>query len=281
MPRAGSGSISQWYPRKVGDIMRKTSNLSMAGMGAYDRLLDWYYSNSSPIPNDWEQVFRICGAVVPPDQDIVRTILPKFFLLKEDGWHNDKADEELIKRKVISDKRRDAQAAGQKSKVTKQGTIVPSSAGTDVPTSTSTIEVSKDTSTPISPTESEMFFCSVWETYPGRGRRGAKGAGFKGSRKKALERFTKLLKAEKDHDGFTKELITGALVYTDFLDRTGTPSKHLITWLNGECWKDDFSSTDGDGPGGLDTNARALAEGVRRTMLPDGPAGGSLDDDGL
>lgn len=286
MPRAGSKSMSQWYPRKVGDVMRKTSHLSMGAMGAYDRLLDWYYAKSKALPIEWAQMYRICGAIVPDEQTLVRMVVEEFFVKEGDGWHNKTADEELEKRKEISGKRKAAQAEGQKSKATKQGTNVPTNEGTCVPTSTPTIEVSKDTSTPISPIEAEMFFCSVWEAYPGHGKYGARGAGYKGPRKKAFEIFTKLLKAKKDHDGFTKELIAGAYVYRDFLDRTGGPSKHLTTWLNGDCWSDDYSSTEGDGPrggrpGGLGVNAQALAEGVRRTMRDDGPEGPLFGDDGI
>lgn len=133
----------------------------------------------------------------------------------------------------------------------------------------------------VHPVEANMLFQRVWDAYPGRGKYGLTGGGFKGSRKKAFEKFQTLLKTEKDHEQFTKELTAGAYVYTDFLDNTGTPSKHLITWLTGECWKDDFSSSDGPARGGLQTNAQALAEGVRRTMRHDGPEGGDIGGSGL
>lgn len=266
-------SSSHWWPRYVGDYDRKTGQISLQQHGAYALLLDWYYSNESPLPLEMVQLHRICKAIAPPEQADVQTVVQKFFVAQDDGYHNSRADEELGKRKHISGVRRLAQAEKERKRLANAGANAPSFAPT--PTSTPTIE--EEERTPISPPETQMLFCSVWEAYPGRGKYGAQGAGFKGNRKRALEKFTKLLKAEKDHDGFTKDLIAGAYVYRDFLDRTGTPSKHLITWLNGECWRDDFSSTDGAGPGkpsgGLGTNAQALAEGVRRTMRDDGPEG--------
>ncbi len=274
-------SSSHWWPRYVGDYDRKTGQISLQQHGAYALLLDWYYSNESPLPLEMVQLHRICKAIAPTEQADVQTVVQKFFVAMDDGYHNSRADEELGKRKHISDVRRLAQAEKERKRLANAGANAPS----DAPTTTSTPTIEEERA-PISPPEVEMFFCMIWEAYPGRGKYGATGAGFKGNRKKALEKFTKLLKTEKDHDGFTKELIAGAYVYRDFLDRTGTPSKHLITWLNGECWKDDFSSTDGEGPragntgGGLGVNAQALAEGVRRTMRDDGPEG-SLFRDGI
>ena len=262
-------SSSHWWPRYVGDYDRKTGQISLQQHGAYVLLLDWYYSNESPLPLEMVQLHRICKAIAPAEQADVQTVVQKFFTAQDDGYHNSRADEELGKRKHISEVRRLAQAEKERIRLANAGANAPSVAPTA--TSTSTIGVSKDTPTPISPPEIGMHFATIWEVYPGHGKYGARGAGYKGSRKKAFDKFSTLLKSEKNHDQLTADIVSGCYLYKQFLDRSGSPSKHLITWLNGECWKDDYSS-EGDGPGGGGDNihARALAEGVRGIMRLDG-----------
>ena len=105
-----SRSDSHWYPRYVGDYGKKTRHLSMVQHGAYTLLMDWYYSNCQPIPLDRVQVHRICTAFAPEEIDAVHAVLQQFFVECEDGWHNERADEEIAKRSEISGKRRVAQA---------------------------------------------------------------------------------------------------------------------------------------------------------------------------
>lgn len=119
----------------------------------------------------------------------------------------------------------------------------------------------------LSSTEANMYFSALWEAYPGRGKYGLCGAGFKGSRKKAFEKFVVLLKKENNHEAFTRELIQSAYLYTGHLDRAQCPSKHLITWLNQECWADDYSSGGETGGTGLD----AIAEGFGNAVRKNGP----------
>ena len=83
------------YPRHVGDFTKKTLGLSFAQFGCYNRLLDWYYMNECPLPLELEDVCSDVGAHTLEDQAIVQFILRKYFYRKEDGWHNQRADETL------------------------------------------------------------------------------------------------------------------------------------------------------------------------------------------
>lgn len=79
-------------------------------MGAYDRMLDWCYSNNRLLPLDYLQVQRICKAISPSDLKAVDDVLHEFWKKTPDGWFNKKVAEELKKRKLISEKRASAQA---------------------------------------------------------------------------------------------------------------------------------------------------------------------------
>lgn len=120
-----SKSNSQWYPRYVGDYARKTAHLSLAQHGAYTLLMDWYYSTGKPLPLDWVHLHRICTAFAPDEQAAVQYVVENFFVKCADGWHNERADEELSKRSDISEKRRIAQAIREQKRVSVEGANAP------------------------------------------------------------------------------------------------------------------------------------------------------------
>ena len=91
-------SDCHWYPRYPGDYARKTAHLSLVEHGAYALLMDWYYSNGKPLPNDWVQMHRICKAIAPDELAAVQTIVQQFFTHSTDGWSNARADEEIQKK---------------------------------------------------------------------------------------------------------------------------------------------------------------------------------------
>ena len=253
-----------WYPFMWGQYATKTSHLSQGEHGAFLLFMAYIYTRDAQGVPD-KQRYSIARAVLEQERANADAVLDEFFDLKDGFWVNDTCAEIISKQNKRHQKRVIAGKLGGKQKSSNARVMLPQK-----PSNTPQKENQnqKDISNDISNTEAEMFFLSVWDAYPGHGKHGARGSGFKGPRKKAFEIFTKLLKAEKDHDGFTKNLIAGAYVYKQFLDESGSPSKHLTTWLNQECWRDDYS-TDG-GTGGDNIHARALAEGVRGIMQFDG-----------
>lgn len=102
----------QWYPRYVADYHTATKHLTLTEHGAYAMLMDQYYLTEKPIPNNLEQVFRICHAVVPLEQQAVVSILDQFFTKKGDFFIHDRVEEELKKRRKLSKKRAESGAKG-------------------------------------------------------------------------------------------------------------------------------------------------------------------------
>jgi uncharacterized protein YdaU (DUF1376 family) len=84
-----------FYKRFIGDIQAKTGALSLAEFGAYDRLLDHYYSTEKAVPA--KDVYRICRAMTGGERAAVDTVLAEFFELAEQGYVQSKADEVIAK----------------------------------------------------------------------------------------------------------------------------------------------------------------------------------------
>lgn len=71
--------------------MKKTSGLTMAQFGAYDRLIDWCYANEQPV--DPDEVYTITHAQTPADRRDVDKVLAKFFTLEESGFRQERIEE--------------------------------------------------------------------------------------------------------------------------------------------------------------------------------------------
>lgn len=84
-----------YWPRWIGAIRKRTNKLSLAQMGAYDRLLDEYYAEELPLPADLNECYRVVGALTRDEQQAVRDVLARFFTLTPDGYRNERADEEI------------------------------------------------------------------------------------------------------------------------------------------------------------------------------------------
>lgn len=63
--------------------------------GAYCLLLDRYYSTEKPIPS--ELVYRVARAKTKDEKSAVDFVLSEFFVLGNDGWSNNRAEEEIAK----------------------------------------------------------------------------------------------------------------------------------------------------------------------------------------
>lgn len=103
-----------YYRRFIGDYLKKTAGLSLLEHGAYSLLLDYYYADEKPIPAETQQVYRLVRALVQEEQKAVDRVLGMYFDLREDGYHNIKADEELgIARKVIDTAKENGKKGGR------------------------------------------------------------------------------------------------------------------------------------------------------------------------
>lgn len=97
-----------WYAHHLEDYDRRTGHLSMLQHGAYRLLLDYYYRTGSPLPAKAEHLHRICRAIAKEERVAVDSVVGQYFTLLSDGWHNSRADEEMLKAREISEKRRGA-----------------------------------------------------------------------------------------------------------------------------------------------------------------------------
>ncbi len=84
-----------YWPRWINAIKKRTAGLSLAEMGAYDRLLDHYYAEEQPLPADLDECCRLAVAITKDERRAVEKVLTKFFTLTPEGYHNERADEEI------------------------------------------------------------------------------------------------------------------------------------------------------------------------------------------
>lgn len=84
-----------YYKRHIGDFTKATGHLSQGQVGAYDLLLDWYYSNERPLPLDQECLYRIGRAHDRAEKKNVDLVLSEFFTRTEDGYRHKRVEEEI------------------------------------------------------------------------------------------------------------------------------------------------------------------------------------------
>ena len=199
----------------------------MVQHGAYALLMDYYYSTEKPIPSIDNQMMRICSAFDEHEICAVMYVLNEFFVLTDEGYVNNRVEEELEKRRDISEKRRNATLAreAKRKKQEKKGSSIDASF--DIPnddTSTSTSTFKKDISNDIS---KKAAFEKFWEQYP-RQRRGDKQKAFT-AYKKALTKDT--------HENIYAGLLSYAA--SDEVERGY--AKGCVPWLNDSRWLNDYS----------------------------------------
>ena len=92
-----------YYRRYSGDYLRDTARLSMLEHGAYNLLLDYYYSEEQPLPLDHQELYLMLRAMRPEDRKAVDKVLGVFFTIEPDGYHQKRVDHEI----EVSKKARD------------------------------------------------------------------------------------------------------------------------------------------------------------------------------
>jgi uncharacterized protein YdaU (DUF1376 family) len=79
----------------LGDHMRVTAHLTMIEDAAYRRLLDAYYVRERALPADLRECCKLARAASKHERNAVEYILKSFFELREDGYHQRRADAEI------------------------------------------------------------------------------------------------------------------------------------------------------------------------------------------
>ncbi|MEY4760665.1 MAG: hypothetical protein RLZZ200_521 [Pseudomonadota bacterium] len=105
-----------YYEHHLGDYAEATAHLSFVEDAAYSRLIRKVYATERPLPRDVKDVQRLVGARTPPERAAVQAMLREFFVLREDGWHNDRCDEEIAKYQA-GEPERQAKRANEESRL--------------------------------------------------------------------------------------------------------------------------------------------------------------------
>lgn len=84
-----------YYRRYSGDYLRDTSDLTLMEHGAYDLLLDYYYTSETPAPADKQVIYRRLRAMSQEEQRAVDSVLARYFWLEDDGYHQKRVDHEI------------------------------------------------------------------------------------------------------------------------------------------------------------------------------------------
>lgn len=82
-----------YYQFHIADWALHTAHLSLVEEAIYRRLLDYYYDTEQPIPQKTDWVFRRLR--LAGNEETAALILEEFFVLRDDGWHNLRADREI------------------------------------------------------------------------------------------------------------------------------------------------------------------------------------------
>lgn len=90
-----------YYERHLGDWMRDTSGISMLEEGAYNRLVDAYYSQEEGIEHD--RRYLVARAMSGPERKAVDAVLARFFRKEGDRWVKGRVQEELGKARARID----------------------------------------------------------------------------------------------------------------------------------------------------------------------------------
>lgn len=228
-----------------------TMDLTPEQRGVYIQIVSLIYANRGEIRNDPAWIGRAANC----SSRLARSIIDQLVVLgklsvSESGFITNSKAENVLKdvrtRSEHAAKMRRTQL--EKDEERKKNNKIGSAdkqRQVSVSVSVSDIEdtnVSSKGTGGVSAPELSMNFENIWNAYPGRGKNGATGAGFKGDKKTARLKFETIYKNTKEADRETliRNIIAGCGKYASFIERADYPSKHLSTWLNAEGWTTDY-----------------------------------------
>ncbi len=246
-----------YYQFHIADFALHTSHLTLEEEGVYRRLLDYYYDTERAIPKETKSVIRRLR--LGSYEVIVQLVLEEFFVLKEDGWHNLRADGEITEYQSKADRARKNGKKGGRPKKSDSEKSQKNQRVEEIENLEKTQSVisgmlpkseSKANQEPITINHKPINTCpnqdsndsepdlinECFERFWSSGIR-------KDARKKTIPLFTKILKKQSDPKAFTDKLVT------DIRDRLsiqqfGFERMLPTTYLNGERWNDQLTRGD-------------------------------------
>lgn len=97
-----------FYKRHIGDYAKDTGHLSLIEHGVYAVLLDWSYATERALPEDNDQVYRLCRAVTAAEKRAVDSVVKEFFQSTSEGRLNKRVVNEVGQNSIKSTKCSDA-----------------------------------------------------------------------------------------------------------------------------------------------------------------------------
>lgn len=98
-----------YYQFNIGDYKSHTDHLTNIEDLGYRRLLDWLYLHEKPLPSDPQKVARLIR--MSENEAEIHAVLAEFFTLTDDGWVQERVNEEIAEFKAKQDR---ARANGKK-----------------------------------------------------------------------------------------------------------------------------------------------------------------------
>lgn len=260
-----------WYPWYPALFKADTRHLTAEQDGIYRRLIDEYMETREPLPANDVALARIAGVNENSWLDAKRIVLA-FFTHKNGMYFHKKCDQELdiqdkkARRRTLSAEKAAKKRWSQKDTKTKQN----QKDKCDTHTERNAIAMRQDATETVTETLSNKYiddFERFWSSFPDQGPDGAKGSAYKGSKKTAKEKFINLAKKEKDYEAFIGNLRTGLKNYREFLRKSPRQqTKHVVTWLNQHCWKDDYTISSTPSPGNGRSTSNSLEASVNQAL---------------
>jgi uncharacterized protein YdaU (DUF1376 family) len=224
------------YPFHLRDYVTKTRHLTLMEDLAYRRLLDAYYTNEGPLPSTPEACARL---VAMRDHVVeVAAVLDEFFTKTDDGWSNERCEEEIAKFRRLSDKgRAGAQMRWAKPEQSPghatgnaKANATGNAQGNATPMATKNQE--PRTSKPPKPPEGDYGFPEFWSAYP---RKDAKAT--------ALASWMKL-KPDDELRGKIVAHVAERAKSKDWTKDGGQFVPMASTFINQRRWEDEVASSD-------------------------------------
>lgn len=88
------GTNVHFYQHNIGDFNNATRHLTRIERSIYRDMLELYYDTEQPLPKDIERIARRCLVEADHFNEML-DVLNEFFELREDGYHNERADREI------------------------------------------------------------------------------------------------------------------------------------------------------------------------------------------
>ena len=86
-----------FYPHHIGDFNKKTRHLSRVERSIYRDAIDLYYDTEEILTNNIKNLERVLLVCTDEEKEALQCVLGEFFILKPDGYHHNRCDEELLK----------------------------------------------------------------------------------------------------------------------------------------------------------------------------------------